>query len=69
MLPAGIMCSRNQILNAAWGIDLDTGTNMVNVNVHLLWKKLKAHGLGVMLKTIRGMGFRLENPVPGDASS
>lgn len=59
---AGKACSRDQILDAVWGLDFDTGTNMVDVYMHFLRKKLDAHGLGSMLKTIRGHGYRLMLP-------
>lgn len=55
-------CSRDQILDAVWGLDFDTGTNMVDVYMHFVRKKLDAHGLGRMLKTIRGHGYRLMLP-------
>lgn len=52
-------CSRDQILDHVWGIDFDTGTNMVDVYMHFVRKKLEAFGQKGMIKTIRGRGYRL----------
>ena len=52
-------CSRDQILNDVWGLTFDTGTNMVDVYMYFLRRKLEAHGLKGMIETIRGFGYRL----------
>lgn len=57
-----ILCTRDQILDAVWGINFDTGTNMVDVYMYFLRKKLEAHGLKEMLQTVRGHGYRLVPP-------
>lgn len=57
---AGALCTRDQILDAVWGITFDTGTNMVDVYMHFLRKKLEAYGLDGMIQTVRGHGYRLE---------
>ncbi len=54
-----VLCTRDQILDAVWGIDFDTGTNMVDVYTHFLRKKLEAHGLKGMIETVRGHGYRM----------
>jgi DNA-binding response OmpR family regulator len=51
--------SREQLLSNVWGYDFDPGSNVVDVYVGYLRKKL---GQG-RIKTVRGMGYRLE---PGD---
>ncbi|NND69952.1 MAG: transcriptional regulator [Rhodothermales bacterium] len=56
---AGAACSRNDILESVWGITFDTGTNMVDVYMYFLRKKLDAHGLKEMIETVRGHGYRL----------
>lgn len=56
---ADALCTRDQILDAVWGIDFETGTNMVEVYMHFLRKKLEAHGLDTMIQTVRGRGYRL----------
>jgi two-component system copper resistance phosphate regulon response regulator CusR len=47
--------SREQILSHVWGYDFDPGSNIVDVYVRSLRKKLGATVIG----TLRGMGYRL----------
>jgi DNA-binding response OmpR family regulator len=47
--------SREQLLSLVWGYDFDPGSNVVEVYVRALRKKL---GDGV-IETVRGMGYRL----------
>jgi DNA-binding response OmpR family regulator len=58
----GQVLSREQLLSHVWGYDYDPGSNVVDVYVGYLRKKL---GEG-RIATVRGMGYRLE---PGSASS
>jgi DNA-binding response OmpR family regulator len=58
----GQVLSREQLLSHVWGYDYDPGSNVVDVYVGYLRKKL---GEGRIV-TVRGMGYRLE---PGSASS
>jgi two-component system, OmpR family, response regulator QseB len=48
--------SREQLLNHVWGYDYDPGSNIVDVYVGYLRKKL---GEG-LIETVRGMGYRLK---------
>ena len=48
--------SREQVLSNVWGYDYDPGSNVVEVYVRYLRKKL-GHN---RIKTVRGMGYRLE---------
>lgn len=59
---AGACCTRGQILDHVWGIDFDTGTNMVDVYVHFLRQKLGGRGLSSVIRTVRGKGYRLVAP-------
>ena len=52
-------CTRDQILEAVWGLSFDTGTNMVDVYIHFIRRKLKANGLSNVIQTVRGRGYRL----------
>lgn len=56
---AGALCTRDQILNRVWGLNFDTGTNMVDVYMYFLRRKLEAYGLKGMIQTVRGRGYRL----------
>lgn len=53
------LCTRDNILDGVWGITFDTGTNMVDVYMYFLRRKLEGHGLSSMIETIRGRGYRL----------
>jgi len=55
----GVLRSRSDILNAVWGLNFDTGTNMVDVYMHYLRRKLDSRGFGDMIETVRGLGYRL----------
>lgn len=65
-----VVCSRDQILDHVWGLDFDTGTNMVDVYMHFLRRKLEAHGLRKnVIQTVRGVGYRLSfGNGPADAA-
>ncbi|MCK1796894.1 response regulator transcription factor [Streptomyces sp. XM4193] len=51
----GQVLSREQILSHVWGYDFDPGSNIVDVYVRALRRKLGAEHL----ETVRGMGYRL----------
>jgi len=50
------MLTRERILNAAWGSQEDPLTNVIDVYVGRLRKKLGAHGK--LIRTVRGVGYR-----------
>jgi DNA-binding response OmpR family regulator len=52
---AGQVLSREQLLSHVWGYDFDPGSNVVDVYVRYLRRKL---GAG-RIETVRGMGYRL----------
>ncbi|HVB00846.1 MAG TPA: response regulator transcription factor [Acidimicrobiales bacterium] len=51
--------SRTRILSEVWEYDFDPGSNVVDVYVGYLRKKLNMPGLEPMVKTVRGAGYRL----------
>ncbi|HEY2637612.1 MAG TPA: response regulator transcription factor [Solirubrobacteraceae bacterium] len=51
--------SRQQILSAVWGYDFDPGTNVVEVYVRYLRRKLALPGRPVPIETVRSVGYRL----------
>ncbi|MDH6279787.1 response regulator transcription factor [Prescottella agglutinans] len=56
---SGIVLSRVQLLRQVWGYDFDADTNVVDVFVTYLRKKLETNGLPRVLHTVRGVGFVL----------
>ncbi|MGY2007810.1 response regulator transcription factor [Nocardia gipuzkoensis] len=55
----GIVLGREQILSAVWGYDFPTDTNVVDVFVSYLRRKLEADGAPRVIHTVRGVGFVL----------
>ncbi|MCF6507831.1 response regulator transcription factor [Blastococcus sp. MG754426] len=51
----GQVLAREQLLSHVWGYDFDPGSNVVDVYVRYLRRKLGAH----RIETVRGMGYRL----------
>jgi two-component system, OmpR family, response regulator QseB len=51
----GQVMSREQLLDRVWGYDYDPGSNIVDVYVGYLRKKLGSD----LIETVRGMGYRL----------
>jgi len=52
---AGQVLSREQLLSHVWGYDYDPGSNVVDVYIGYLRKKLAPDSI----ETVRGMGYRL----------
>jgi two-component system response regulator MprA len=51
--------SRAQLLDAVWGMDFPTSSNVVDVYVGYLRTKLEAGGEPRLLHTVRGVGYAL----------
>jgi two-component system, OmpR family, response regulator len=56
---AGRVCSREQILSSVWGYEHDPGTNVVQVYVGYLRRKLGRPGSPAPIETVRSVGYRL----------
>jgi DNA-binding response OmpR family regulator len=50
-----LVISREQLLKEVWGYDYDPGTNVVDVYIRYLRKKLGTYSI----ETVRGVGYRL----------
>lgn len=51
---------RKEILEKVWGVDFDMGTNVVDVYINYLRKKLNDHQDKKMIQTVVGMGYMLK---------
>lgn len=56
---AGVVLSRTRLLDLVWGYDFDVDTNVVDVFVGYLRRKLEAEGEERVVHTVRGVGFVL----------
>ncbi|MGI8563405.1 MAG: response regulator transcription factor [Candidatus Dormibacter sp.] len=56
--------SRAQILNHVWDLNFEPGSNVVDVYVGYLRRKLNRRDLQPMLQAVRGAGYRLLAPGP-----
>ncbi len=54
-----IVLSRSRILEAVWGLDVETTSNIVDVYVRYLRNKLEADGEARLIHTVRGAGYVL----------
>jgi two-component system copper resistance phosphate regulon response regulator CusR len=61
----GQVLSREQLLSHVWGYDYDPGSNVVDVYVGYLRKKLG----GDRIRTVRGMGYRLDQVAEPETDS
>lgn len=59
MRHAGQVLTRQQLLDAVWGFDFDTGSNVVDVYVGYLRRKLDLAGEPSVIETVRGAGYRV----------
>lgn len=59
MRHAGQVVTRQQILDAVWGYDFDPGSNIVDVYIGYLRRKLDGPGMDPAIETVRGAGYRV----------
>ena len=52
--------SRERILNNVWGLNMDPLTNVVDVYIGKLRKKIDGASGSSMIETVRGLGYRLK---------
>ncbi|WP_432133543.1 MULTISPECIES: response regulator transcription factor [unclassified Streptomyces] len=58
---AGIVLTRDQLLDRVWGYDFDVRTDAVDTFVSYLRRKLEADGRARVIHTVRGVGFVLRD--------
>jgi DNA-binding response OmpR family regulator len=59
MRNAGRPVSRSNILQAVWSYDYDGASNVVDVYVGYLRRKIDGPGEAIMIQTVRGVGYKL----------
>ena len=60
MRRAGQVCAQREILGSVWGYDHDPGTNVVQVYIGYLRRKLGEPGSPAPIETVRSVGYRLK---------
>lgn len=56
---AGIVLTRDQLLERVWGYDVEVRTDAVDTFVSYLRRKLESGGRARIIHTVRGVGFVL----------
>jgi DNA-binding response OmpR family regulator len=56
----GRVLAREQILRAVWGYDYDPGTNVVDVYIGYLRRKLRSDAGSAPIVTVRSVGYRFD---------
>lgn len=59
MSKPGTLFSRERILSNVWGLNMDPLTNIVDVYIGKLRKKIDGESGTSMIETVRGLGYRL----------
>ncbi|MFQ5890775.1 MAG: response regulator transcription factor [Gemmatimonadota bacterium] len=59
MRKPGQVVKRLELLDRVWGMSFDPGTNLIDVHMANLRKKLEKEGGSRVISTVRGVGFRL----------
>jgi two-component system, OmpR family, response regulator len=60
MRHSGQVLTRTMIFEAVWGYHFDPGTNVIEVHIGRLRKKLDTPGTAPLIHTVRGMGYIFE---------
>jgi two-component system response regulator MprA len=59
MRHAGRVVSRDDLIEAVWGIDRDVESNTLDVFIFQLRSKLESGGAGRLIQTVRGFGYTM----------
>ncbi|PWB33142.1 DNA-binding response regulator [Pseudomonas sp. SDI] len=63
MRHAGQVITRMMIFEEVWGYHFDPGTNLIDVHIGRLRKKIDAAGQTPLIRTVRGSGYAIAEPV------
>jgi DNA-binding response OmpR family regulator len=64
MRHAGQTVSRQHLLRESWGVQPETDSNLVDVYVNYLRRKVDVPDEGKLIYTVRGSGYRIGRPAP-----
>ena len=59
--------TREQLLDAVWGFDYYGDTNVVDVYIRYVRKKLEENGKSSLIQTVRGVGYVLKEKKSDEA--
>jgi len=62
MRHAGQVITRMMIFEEVWGYHFDPGTNLIDVHIGRLRKKIDAAGQTPLIRTVRGSGYAIAEP-------
>src|SRR6478672_1345693 len=68
MRHAGETVTRQDLLRESWGLQPETDSNLVDVYVNYLRKKIDLANEEKVIHTVRGSGYRIGRPAPDHAS-
>jgi DNA-binding response OmpR family regulator len=70
MRHAGETVSRQDLLRESWGLEMESDSNLVDVYVNYLRRKIDVRDEEKLIYTVRGSGYRIGRPAPlqGDGS-
>jgi len=62
MRNSGQVLTRSMIFEAVWGYHFDPGTNVIDVHIARLRRKVDPDDLPPLIHTVRGIGYRIGDP-------
>ena len=62
MRHSGQVITRMMIFEEVWGYHFDPGTNLIDVHIGRLRKKIDAPGQTPLIRTVRGSGYAIAEP-------
>ncbi|MGZ4855610.1 MAG: response regulator [Candidatus Angelobacter sp.] len=68
MRHAGETVTRQDLLRESWGLQPETDSNLVDVYVNYLRKKVDCADEGKLICTVRGAGYRIGRPAPSQGA-
>ena len=62
MRNAGQVLTRTMIFETVWGYHFDPGTNVIDVHIGRLRRKVDTHAMAPLIQTVRGCGYVIRAP-------